>query len=164
METSLDHRIADMDEQVALPCQNGELVFAAPWEARAFGLAVALNERGMYEWRDFSQGLAMETASADRYGLLSSYYERWLATLEKLAIAKGLVTPEEIEARATEYASGAHDDHGYHDDHRIITTYTEPDAKCGMRQVAKPMRHCVGAAQLPTADAVAEGAECGMKM
>ena len=24
------------------------------------------------------------------------------------------------------------------------------------------MRHCVGAAQLPTADAVAESAECGM--
>jgi hypothetical protein len=26
------------------------------------------------------------------------------------------------------------------------------------------MRHCVGAAQLPTADAVAESAECGMKI
>jgi nitrile hydratase accessory protein len=117
MDRSLDRRIADMGEQLALPRQNGELVFEAPWEARAFGLAVALNERGMYEWRDFSQGLAAETASADRHGLPSSYYERWLATLEKLAIARGLVTPEEIEARATAYASGAHDDHGHHDEH-----------------------------------------------
>jgi hypothetical protein len=32
-----------------------------------------------------------------------------------------------------------------------------------MRKVAKPMRHCVGAAQLPTADAVAESAECRME-
>jgi adenylate cyclase len=32
-------------------------------------------------------------------------------------------------------------------------------AECGVRKVAKPMRHCVGAAQLPTADAVAESAE-----
>ena len=37
-----DPRISTMDEQVALPRKNGELVFEAPWEARAFGLAVAL--------------------------------------------------------------------------------------------------------------------------
>jgi len=57
-----DPRITAMDEQVALPRKNGELVFEAPWEARAFGLAVALNEAGVYPWRDFSQGLAAETA------------------------------------------------------------------------------------------------------
>ena len=34
-----------------------------------------------------------------------------------------------------------------------------PNAECEMRKVAKPMRHCVGAAQLPTADAVAESVE-----
>jgi hypothetical protein len=40
-----------------------------------------------------------------------SYYERWLETLEKLAIARGLVTPEELDARTAAYAFGAHDDH-----------------------------------------------------
>jgi len=66
-----DPRIADMDEQVALPRKNGELVFAAPWEARAFGIAVA----------------------------------------------RGLVTPEELDARIAEYAAGAyneHDDQAHH--------------------------------------------------
>src|SRR5215510_9091205 len=99
-----DPRIANMDEQIALPRQNGELVFAAPWEARSFGIAVALNEAGVYAWRDFSQGLAAETATAEQHGIPTSYYERWLETLTRLAIAQGLVTPEELEARTTEYA------------------------------------------------------------
>jgi nitrile hydratase accessory protein len=117
MDNALDHRIADMEGDMALPRHNGELVFASPWEARAFGMAVALNDSGIYEWRDFSQGLAAETATAEHHGRPSSYYERWLAALEKLAVAKGLVTPAEIEARATQYASGAHNDHDHLDDH-----------------------------------------------
>ena len=109
-----DARIANMDGQIALPRQNGALVFAAPWEARAFGIAVVLNEAGVYPWRDFSQGLAAETAAADQHGMPTGYYERWLETLAKLAIARGLVTPEELEARTAEYASGVHDDHAHH--------------------------------------------------
>src|SRR5438132_12663546 len=99
-----DPRLTTMDEQVALPRKNGELVFAAPWEARAFGLAVALNEAGVYPWRDFSQGLAAETAALEQHGVQVSYNERGLETLEKLAIARGLVTPEEVDARTA--ASG----------------------------------------------------------
>jgi nitrile hydratase accessory protein len=117
MDTALDHRIANMDGHIALPRRNGELVFAAPWEARAFGMAAALNESGLYEWRDFSQGLAAQTAATEQHELPPSYYERWLATLEKLAIARGLLTPEEIEARTAAYASGAHDDHEHHEAH-----------------------------------------------
>ena len=58
MAATIDQRIASMDQQIALPRKNGELVFEAPWEARAFGLAVALNDSGLYPWRDFSQRLA----------------------------------------------------------------------------------------------------------
>jgi nitrile hydratase accessory protein len=115
MDAPLDRRIAHMDEQLALPRKNGELVFAAPWEARAFGMAVALNESGRYDWRDFSQGLATETAATEQYGVSVPYYERWLATLEKLVIAKGLVTPAELQRRLAECAAGRHDEH--HDPH-----------------------------------------------
>ena len=114
MPEAPDPRIASMDEQIALPRQNGELVFAAPWEARAFGIAVVLNEAGVYPWRDFSQGLAAETAAAEQHGVPISYYERWLETLATLAIARGLVTPEELEARIAEYAAGIHDEHDAH--------------------------------------------------
>jgi nitrile hydratase accessory protein len=106
-----DPHITVMDEQVALPRKNGELVFEAPWEARAFGLAVALNETGVYPWRDFSQGLAAETAALEQQGTSTNYYERWLETLEKLAIARGLVTLDELDARTAEYAFNAHDEH-----------------------------------------------------
>ena len=40
--------------------------FQAPWEARAFGLAVALNEKESYEWREFSAELAAKIAAAEQ--------------------------------------------------------------------------------------------------
>jgi nitrile hydratase accessory protein len=115
MAGTVDQRVSNMDEHVALPRKNGELVFEAPWEARAFGLAVALNERGTYPWSDFSQGLAQEIATAEATGNPSTYYERWLAVLESLVIAKGLVTRQELDAMAGEQEQhDAHHDHAHH--------------------------------------------------
>lgn len=111
MAATPDVAITTMAAELALPRSNGELVFAAPWEARAFGLAVALHEAGLYPWRHFSQGLAVETAVADRHDHPASYYERWIEALEKLVLAQGLVTRPELEARITAYAYGAHDEH-----------------------------------------------------
>jgi nitrile hydratase accessory protein len=112
-----DERIANMDERIALPRKNGELVFEAPWEARAFGLAVALNEQGIYPWRDFSQGLARAIAAAESTTGPTPYYERWLATLEALVIANGLVTPQELEAMIEEQALLDDHDHDHHHHH-----------------------------------------------
>src|SRR6266852_2939994 len=98
MPVTIDQHIANMDERMALPRKNGELVFEAPWEARVFGLAVALNQSGLYPWHDFSQELALEIATAEQMGSESSYYERWLASLEKLVIAQGTITREKLEA------------------------------------------------------------------
>ena len=64
MSSKVDQRIADMDESIAVPRKNGELVFEAPWEARAFGLAVALSEDGLYPWKDFSHELAQTNCTA----------------------------------------------------------------------------------------------------
>jgi len=109
----MSHRqITDMQGEMALPRHNGELVFATPWEARAFGLAVALQESGVYEWREFSAALAAEIARAEQAGDTSTYYERWLLSLEKLLTANGLVTPSEITDRMASHA--AHDDHAGH--------------------------------------------------
>jgi nitrile hydratase accessory protein len=120
MRVTPDQHIAQMDAHLALPRQNGELLFAAPWEARAFGLAVALNESGVYAWREFSQGLAAETVSAEHNGVSSSYYERWLGALEHLVITRGMITRQELDLRTREYASGVHDDHAlaHHTRHR----------------------------------------------
>ena len=113
MATEPNRQISNMPEEVALPRDNGELVFEAPWEGRAFGMAVAMNNDGKYEWTEFVNELAGEIAAADVAGTDSTYYERWIASLERLAVEKGLVTPEELDARTEEYASGERDDEGH---------------------------------------------------
>ena len=113
MESTPHRQITDMRGVMALPRQNGELVFGTPWEARAFGLAVALQESGVYEWREFSAALAAEIARAEQAGDTSTYYERWLLSLEKLLLANGLLTPSEITDRMASHA--AHDDHAGHE-------------------------------------------------
>ena len=110
MSTEPSGQIADMQGELALPRSNGELVFAAPWEGRAFGIAVALNEGGAYEWGEFQGRLAEEIASAPRDEDASLYYERWLASLERLLLDQGMVTPEELDARTAAYESGELDE------------------------------------------------------
>jgi nitrile hydratase accessory protein len=110
MTTGLDRRVGAMDGPAALPRKNGELVFAAPWEGRVFGMAVALHDRQEYGWDDFRAQLITEIATAEARGASSSYYECWLASFETLLVGRGLVTREELDARTAEYASGARDD------------------------------------------------------
>ena len=113
MNDSLNRQIAGMVGETGLPRQNGELVFATPWEARAFGLAVALQEGGVYEWREFSAALSTEISRAEQAGKSSSYYERWLLGLENLLISNGVVTPAEISDHVAHHA--AHLDQPGHD-------------------------------------------------
>jgi nitrile hydratase accessory protein len=107
----VDRLVADMP----VPRSNGELVFDAPWQSRAFGLAVALHEQGVYEWSAFSRTLAEEIAPAGPDDG-SRYYEHWLAALERLLREQGVVVPAELEAEAA--ALAAHDEHEHHDHHQ----------------------------------------------
>ena len=114
--SEISSEINEMEEPIALPRQNGELQFEEPWEARAFGLAVALNAQGTYQWKDFSEGLANEIGRAEAHaGGETHYYENWLKTLETLVIEQGLISAEELEARAE--AQAHHDNHDHDDDH-----------------------------------------------
>ena len=110
MGESPDPRITDMESENALPRSNGELVFQAPWEGRAFGAAVALSDAGMYPWPQFSEQLAAEIAAEGASASPETYYERWLAALEHLLVDRGLVTAEEIETRHHEYQTGLRSD------------------------------------------------------
>jgi nitrile hydratase accessory protein len=111
-ESASERAAASLEGPAALPRANGELVFAAPWEGRAFGMAVALHEQAAYGWDDFRDQLIAEIARAEAAGDPSSYYERWLASLERLLVEKGLVAPEEVAARTAELAARSpEDDH-----------------------------------------------------
>jgi nitrile hydratase accessory protein len=104
MSPTIDRQIGDMPGPAALPRKNGELVFDELWEARLFGMAVALNQRGLYPWEDFRAYLIAEIAVADAAGGVN-YYESWLAAFERILIERGLLTPVELERRTTECAA-----------------------------------------------------------
>jgi nitrile hydratase accessory protein len=95
---SVDNSIAYLEGEAALPRKNGQLVFAAPWEGRAFGLAVLLSEKGAYGWDDFRTRLVAEIARGGE-----AYYESWLDALESLLLARKVVTREDVTKRAQEY-------------------------------------------------------------
>jgi nitrile hydratase accessory protein len=68
-------------------------VFREPWEAEAFALALALNERGLFTWKEWAATLGEEIKKAQAAGdpdTGETYYRHWLATLERIVAAKGL--------------------------------------------------------------------------
>jgi nitrile hydratase accessory protein len=77
-------------------------VFREPWEAQAFAMAVALNERGTFTWSEWAAALAAEIKAAQAAGDPDSgdtYYHHWLAALEKLVAAKALASQAELLQR-----------------------------------------------------------------
>ena len=109
-------RIAsDISGPAAIPRRNGEPVFNEPWESRIFGAAVALCERGLFEWDEFRERLIAEITAADTKldasPQPSSYYERFLSALERLLIDKGLCAKGEIERHAIAETSDEHEHH-----------------------------------------------------
>lgn len=82
----------------APPRANGEIVFDAPWQSRAFGVAAALAEAGRIDWSDFQAALIAEVARADVDGADTAepgvYWGCWLEALGSIAVSGELVTSE----------------------------------------------------------------------
>ena len=119
--------LVDREGPAAPPRANGELVFEAPWESRAFGVAVALCERRGYAWDTFRSRLIAEIAAwearhAGEAGAEWSYYERWLASLERLLLDEGLVSVAELAARTAEVVHKAEHEHDGHYHHEARPT------------------------------------------
>ena len=93
--------VSDMQGPAALPRQSGELQFRDPWEGIAFALAVALCEQGHYAWAEFQEILIVEIAGADQQPpeARPTYYESWLAALEKLLDAKDILAQNVVNHR-----------------------------------------------------------------
>jgi hypothetical protein len=94
VSTPIPDALTTMDGPAALPRDNGELVFAAPWEGRAVALALALVERLDLPWDAFR--LRLVDAIADDPE--RPYYESWAAALEGLVLGLELATPDAIAA------------------------------------------------------------------
>jgi nitrile hydratase accessory protein len=90
----------DIEGLAAPPRSNGELVFAAPWESRAFAMAVALSEAGVFTWREFQVALIARIARQDDTSTDWCYYEHWLGALQDVLACRGAAAADDVTARA----------------------------------------------------------------
>lgn len=110
----------------AVPRDGDEPVFAEPWQAQAFALAVKLSEQGHFTWKEWAATLADEIkqyASIGEPDDGSLYYHHWLAALERLVAAKGLSSPRSLLIRKEAWADAyRHTPHG-----KPVTLELAPD-------------------------------------
>lgn len=82
-------------------------MFAEPWQAQAFALAVQLQTDGVFTAREWAEALGAEIGAAQARGDPddgSTYYAHWLAALRRVLEAKGLLGRAEVEARKSAWA------------------------------------------------------------
>ena len=83
----------------SLPRDAGGPVFREPWEAQAFAMTLALYRRGLFTWTEWAATLAEEIKRAQRAGdpdTGDTYYQHWLAALERLVAEKGIADPASL--------------------------------------------------------------------
>lgn len=102
---SVDDGMA-LDGTAAPPQANGEIVFEALWQARVFGMARALCEKGYFDWDEFRQCLISEIGGPN--GNLIPYFEHYLAALARLVDDKSICDASELMARFVEIQSLPH--------------------------------------------------------
>lgn len=87
---------------------HAERPFAEPWQASAFALTVALNERGLLPWSEWADTLGAvlrergEEASGDE-----GYWSAWVEALERVLAARGLAPREAVAERARAWERAA---------------------------------------------------------
>jgi nitrile hydratase accessory protein len=68
-------------------------VFREPWEAQAFAITVALHQRGLFTWNEWTVVLGDQIKQAQARGdpdTSETYYHHWLAALEHIVAKRGV--------------------------------------------------------------------------
>jgi nitrile hydratase accessory protein len=87
------------EEVPSIPRDAGGPVFREPWEAHAFAMALTLHGRGVFSWKEWAATLADEIKRARAAGdpdTGETYYQHWLATLERLVAEKGVTSSDAL--------------------------------------------------------------------
>jgi nitrile hydratase accessory protein len=95
-------RVKSLESLPRLLVENDGPIFAEPWEAQAFSLAVKLSEQGHFTWKEWAAKFADELKSVADRGEPddgSRYYHHWLAALERLVIEKNLIDRVALDLR-----------------------------------------------------------------
>lgn len=101
---------AALDAVPGIPCEGEAPVFAEPWQAQAFAMALTLQQRGVFSWNEWADELGSQIRTAIAQGDPddgSTYYRHWLATLERLVARKGIASAETLDRyyRAWDHAA-----------------------------------------------------------
>ncbi len=107
----------DLSKETVFAGAQEERVFAEPWQAQAFALAVRLSEQGHFTWKEWADALADQLKRSEpdesEQDNGSRYYEHWLAALERLLTEKGLTDAEALRDRKDAWAEAyRHTPHG----------------------------------------------------
>jgi nitrile hydratase accessory protein len=105
--------IPQMDGDLAYPRKNGEPVFDAPWQSRAFGMVVGLHTAGLYPWDDFKDLLIDEIAAGPCAAAPAGspeYYYQWVDAFCRLLVSKGIISGEEMADRTEQFRIGVRQD------------------------------------------------------
>ena len=116
---------ADFAATPGIPRDGDGVVFAAPWEAKAFALVVHLYQQGQFTWQEWVDVFSGEIAADRERVPATPYYELWLTAAEKLLAAKALVSGTTlvatraalVEAQRQAQLGAGHDHHHDHDHH-----------------------------------------------
>ncbi len=99
-----------------LPQDDDGPVFAEPWQAQAFAIAVQLSAEGHFTWTEWTIALGEQLDAAVRRGEPddgSRYYEYWIAALESLVADKQLTDVTALTERKEAWAEAyRHTPHG----------------------------------------------------
>jgi nitrile hydratase accessory protein len=100
------------DSLTAPPRLNGELVFEAPWQSRAFGVTADLVESGCFSWGDFRKRLIAAIGAWESTDDIDrptwDYYTCWTKALEQILNDLTLLDEAELDGRAIAYAERPH--------------------------------------------------------
>lgn len=88
--------------------------FDAPWQARAFALAVAVSKETACDWDAFQERFVERVQAIDPDGLQQDveavYFNEWLAALEEVLDVADLLDRDELAERQREFESGDRDE------------------------------------------------------
>ena len=99
-----------------VPRADARPVFAEPWEAQVFAMALLLHERGAFTWPQWAECLSRSIHQAQGEGdsdLGDTYYLHWLDALETIVVEQGIATRELLTSVGDAWSDAArHTPHG----------------------------------------------------
>ena len=127
MTDDLAATLSDVREATGPPGED-DVVFDAPWQARAFALTVALRRQGDFPWEAFQTRLVEELEASEdttaAAGAEAVYYKAWLTAFERLLLEEEVLDDAELTERVAAFTSGERDasefvvgDRGHSDEH-----------------------------------------------